>query len=173
VLLIGAGGVGSAIATAANDAAGLDHVVVTDVERGRAEQSIASLDERRFVARALDTSDTAAVVEGCATVQWRGRMQWVPGRPSVLVDAAHNPAGMAAMVDAVAGLGSWPSVAAVFAAMSDKDARGMFRALLPHKSPRRSRWRRSGTEQSPLRSKSPVFRLSPRTTVRTYPISRG
>jgi len=69
--------------------------------------------------------DTAAVVEGCATVQWRGRMQWVPGRPPVLVDAAHNPAGMAAMVDAVAGLDSWPSVAAVFAAMSDKDVDGM------------------------------------------------
>ena len=46
------------------------------------------------------------------------------------------------------------------------------RALLPHKSPRRSRWRRSGTEKSPLRSKSPVSRLSPRTAVRTDPISR-
>jgi dihydrofolate synthase/folylpolyglutamate synthase len=69
--------------------------------------------------------DDDAVVEGCATVQWRGRMQWIPGRPPVLVDAAHNPAGMAAMVDAVAGLGSWPSVAAVFAAMRDKDVDGM------------------------------------------------
>jgi dihydrofolate synthase / folylpolyglutamate synthase len=69
--------------------------------------------------------DTAAVVEGCATVQWRGRMQWVPGRPPVLVDAAHNPAGMAAMVDSVAGLGRWRSVVAVFAAMRDKDVDGM------------------------------------------------
>ena len=69
--------------------------------------------------------DEAAIVEGCAAVQWRGRMQWVAGRPPVLVDAAHNPAGMAAMVDAVAGLGSWPSVAAVFGAMRDKDVAGM------------------------------------------------
>jgi len=65
VLLIGAGGVGSAIATAANHAAGPDHVVVTDIDRVRAQQAVATLDERRFVARGLDASDAQAVIE-CA-----------------------------------------------------------------------------------------------------------
>ena len=88
--------------------------------------AIATCDALR--ARGADIDDDA-VVEGCATVRWRGRMQWIPGRPPVLVDAAHNPAGMAAMVEAVGGLGSWPSVAAVFAAMRDKDVSGMAAAL--------------------------------------------
>ncbi len=63
VLLIGAGGVGAAIAVAAGSAEGLDHVVVTDLELDRAQRTVAPLDDERFVAHALDASDTGAIVE--------------------------------------------------------------------------------------------------------------
>jgi saccharopine dehydrogenase-like NADP-dependent oxidoreductase len=63
VLLVGAGGVGAAIATAANDAEGIEHVVVTDLDGDRAARAVARLDERRFSVRALDASDEIAVAD--------------------------------------------------------------------------------------------------------------
>ena len=61
VLLVGAGGVGSAIAVAANASEGLDAVVVTDLDLGRASRAIANLDEHRFTARVLDASNADAI----------------------------------------------------------------------------------------------------------------
>jgi saccharopine dehydrogenase-like NADP-dependent oxidoreductase len=63
VLLVGAGGVGAAIATAASDAEGIEHVVVTDLEAARAARAVHRLDGERFSARALDASDAIAVAE--------------------------------------------------------------------------------------------------------------
>src|SRR2546430_5251030 len=60
VLLVGAGGVGSAIAHAANDSDVLERVVVTDLDGRRSGRAIDGLDERRFSAQALDVSDAVA-----------------------------------------------------------------------------------------------------------------
>jgi saccharopine dehydrogenase (NAD+, L-lysine-forming) len=60
VLLVGAGGVGSAIAHAANASDVLSHVVVTDLDVRRSIRATERLDERRFSARALDASDAVA-----------------------------------------------------------------------------------------------------------------
>ena len=46
---------------AAEGSEGLDHVVVTDLDAGRAGARVDGLDESRFVARALDASDAAAI----------------------------------------------------------------------------------------------------------------
>ena len=61
VLLVGAGGVGSAMARAAHASDVLEHVVVTDLENRRSARAIEGLDERRFTARALDASDAVAI----------------------------------------------------------------------------------------------------------------
>jgi saccharopine dehydrogenase (NAD+, L-lysine-forming) len=63
VLVVGAGGVGSAIATAANSSEGLDHIAVTDLDIGRAARAVDGLDARRFAAFALDASDADAIVD--------------------------------------------------------------------------------------------------------------
>ena len=63
VLVVGAGGVGSAIAIAANASEGLDRVVVTDLDADRAARAIDNLDEKRFAARALDVSDETAIAD--------------------------------------------------------------------------------------------------------------
>jgi len=47
-----------------------------------------------------------------------------------VLDAAHNPAGAAALSSYLSGAGGTPPVL-VFAAMRDKDARGMLGVLLP------------------------------------------
>jgi saccharopine dehydrogenase (NAD+, L-lysine forming) len=92
VLLLGAGGVGSAIAKAANLSDGLDRVVVTDLSLGRAQRAIASVDERRFVAGALDASDPEAIA-ACARAE----------RIDIIVNACDprlNPPIFAAAFDA-------------------------------------------------------------------------
>jgi dihydrofolate synthase/folylpolyglutamate synthase len=72
-----------------------------------------------------------AIVAALAQVQWPGRLQRIDlgdGR-DVILDAAHNDAGAAALAAYLAQIG--PPRPLVFAAMRDKDAASMLRALLP------------------------------------------
>ncbi|WGP08212.1 saccharopine dehydrogenase C-terminal domain-containing protein [Streptomyces sp. SH5] len=63
VLLVGAGGVGTAITRIAARRSFFDHMVVTDYDLSRAEAAVAALggDEGRFTALRVDASDGAAV----------------------------------------------------------------------------------------------------------------
>ncbi|MFI2315137.1 ATP-binding protein [Streptomyces sp. CB00072] len=63
VLLVGAGGVGTAITRIAARRSFFDHMVVTDYDLSRAEGAVAALggEETRFTARRIDASDRAAV----------------------------------------------------------------------------------------------------------------
>ncbi len=73
--------------------------------------------------------DAAAVAEGCSSARWPGRMHWFAGEPPVLVDAAHNPAGVEAMAAAVRDVAAGRRLVVLFAAMRDKDVSGMVTAL--------------------------------------------
>ncbi|MFB7941441.1 saccharopine dehydrogenase family protein [Streptomyces sp. NPDC127049] len=63
VLLVGAGGVGTAVTRIAARRAFLTHMVVADYDPARAEAAVAALDDRegRFSARRVDASDESAV----------------------------------------------------------------------------------------------------------------
>ena len=63
VLVIGAGGVGSAIAGIAARRSGFDRVTLADLDPARAERAVSGLDDGRFAAVALDASSTGAIVE--------------------------------------------------------------------------------------------------------------
>lgn len=65
--------------------------------------------------------DPAAIKAGFATVSWPGRLQYIPGKPSFLIDAGHNQAGVAALCEALDQLFSDQPVIAVMAMMKDKD----------------------------------------------------
>jgi saccharopine dehydrogenase-like NADP-dependent oxidoreductase len=65
VLLVGAGGVGAAIAQGVAESDVLEHVAVTDIDSARAQACVDRIDDARFVAHALDASDQAAVA-ACA-----------------------------------------------------------------------------------------------------------
>jgi dihydrofolate synthase/folylpolyglutamate synthase len=89
--------------------------------------------------RVLEVADTHgvtaprdAVVKGLASVSWPGRIdrRTLPDGRELILDAAHNPAGAAALAAYLAGAGG-PKLPLVFAAMRDKDVGGMFLALLP------------------------------------------
>ena len=73
-----------------------------------------------------------AVATGLARPEWPGRLEMrrlADGR-ELLLDAAHNPAGAAALASYLL-TGSDLARPLVFAAMRDKDVAGMFAALLP------------------------------------------
>ncbi|HWS46676.1 MAG TPA: saccharopine dehydrogenase C-terminal domain-containing protein [Acidimicrobiia bacterium] len=63
VLVVGAGGVGAAIARAAAPSAVFEHVVMADLDPARARAAVERCDDARFVARPLDASDRAAISE--------------------------------------------------------------------------------------------------------------
>jgi dihydrofolate synthase / folylpolyglutamate synthase len=73
-----------------------------------------------------------AVIRGLAAVTWPGRLdrRILPDGRELILDAAHNPAGAAALAAYLEQLdGRRPAL--VFAVMRDKDVRGMLRVLLP------------------------------------------
>jgi dihydrofolate synthase / folylpolyglutamate synthase len=90
--------------------------------------AIALLDEiDRLGVRMTD----AAVRSGLSDVVWPGRLERVAWRGAdVMLDAAHNPAGAAALARYVREIG-WQDAVLVFGAMRDKDVAGMVAALAP------------------------------------------
>ena len=74
----------------------------------------------------------AAVVAGLRDVRWPGRLDWrrLDAEGRVLLDAAHNPAGAAALA-AYLGQACPGGLPIVFGVMRDKDVAGMLAALLP------------------------------------------
>lgn len=68
------------------------------------------------------------LAEGLSAATSPGRLQVAGSGPTLVVDAAHNPHGVAAMVAGLREAFSFPRVVAVLAVLSDKDASGMVRA---------------------------------------------
>src|SRR5262249_50798780 len=60
-----------------------------------------------------------------------GRLEVVRRSPVVIVDSAHNPAGMAVSVDAVTEAFGFGTLVAVLAVSADKDVAGMLEQLEP------------------------------------------
>ncbi|MFO7973181.1 MAG: folylpolyglutamate synthase/dihydrofolate synthase family protein [Candidatus Hydrogenedentota bacterium] len=65
----------------------------------------------------------AAITQGLETAKWPCRLERILDNPPVIIDVAHNPAGMRQLVRQI------PSCVAVLAVSSDKNAAEMSRAL--------------------------------------------
>ncbi|HWT72612.1 MAG TPA: bifunctional tetrahydrofolate synthase/dihydrofolate synthase [Oxalicibacterium sp.] len=72
------------------------------------------------------------VRNGLATVELPGRFQVLPGRPTVILDVAHNPHAAAVLAQNLGNMGFHPYTYAVFGAMQDKDIAGVIAHLKPH-----------------------------------------
>jgi dihydrofolate synthase/folylpolyglutamate synthase len=77
------------------------------------------------------TLDAETVRAGFADVTSPGRLERVRTAPTILLDAAHNPHGMAATVGALQEEFSFRRLVAVVAVLGDKDALGMLELLEP------------------------------------------
>lgn len=76
----------------------------------------------------LDRERAAGVA---ADIEIPGRLEWVPGDPPVLLDAAHNPDGAQALAEALSEVAPGRPVIACLAILADKDAIAMIEALAP------------------------------------------
>jgi dihydrofolate synthase/folylpolyglutamate synthase len=75
--------------------------------------------------------DVETVRAAFASVRSPGRLEPVRSAPTVLLDAAHNPAGMKATLEAVAEAFQFRRLVAVVAVLADKDVNGMLELLEP------------------------------------------
>jgi dihydrofolate synthase/folylpolyglutamate synthase len=87
--------------------------------------------EAFFGAGAQRQLDIDTVRAGFATVTSPGRLERMRSAPTVFVDAAHNPAGAAALAQSLAEEFDFRFLVGVVAVMADKDASGILAALEP------------------------------------------
>jgi dihydrofolate synthase/folylpolyglutamate synthase len=75
--------------------------------------------------------DLETVRAGFAAVRSPGRLEPIRSAPTILLDAAHNPAGLTAALEAVAEAFQFRRLVAVLGVMADKDVSGMLELLEP------------------------------------------
>lgn len=62
-----------------------------------------------------------AIRQGLLEVEWPGRFQVLPGRPTVVLDVAHNEHAAKALESALSDMAYFPETVAVFGMLKDKD----------------------------------------------------
>jgi dihydrofolate synthase/folylpolyglutamate synthase len=121
------------------DVAGPDWVV-RDVDLALAgvyqpENAALAVGAARALAPAAGVTLTdEAVRTGCARVRWPGRFQVIPGppgRPTLVLDGAHNPGGATALAASLAAHFPGARLALVIGISSDKDRAGILKTLAP------------------------------------------
>jgi len=110
------------------DRHGLPHPALRGaVQLANAATAIAALDcvrERVHVG-------AGALRTGLVSVELAGRLQVLPGRPTVVLDVAHNPHAARALAAALGTMGFHPRTIAVCGMLADKDIAGVVAAMRP------------------------------------------
>jgi dihydrofolate synthase/folylpolyglutamate synthase len=75
--------------------------------------------------------DPAAVAAVAGSLTVPGRLERIAGEPPAYIDVAHNPDGAAALAESLGEIAAGRPVVACIAALADKDAEAMIRALAP------------------------------------------
>jgi len=84
-----------------------------------------------FVGGGSTALDADVVRDGFAEVTSPGRLEIVRRGPTVVVDAAHNPAGATVLAHALSEAFAFTHLVGVVAVLADKDARGLLMSLEP------------------------------------------
>jgi dihydrofolate synthase / folylpolyglutamate synthase len=100
-------------------------------QAGNAACALAAVEAFAGVTDDAAALDANLVREAFATVSSPGRLEVIRRSPTIIIDAAHNPAGMAATVAAIEEAFSFARLTGVFAASGDKDVPGILAELEP------------------------------------------
>jgi dihydrofolate synthase / folylpolyglutamate synthase len=98
-----------------------------DHQAGNAALAVAAVES--FIGGGTLPLNQDVLAEGLATATSPGRLQVIGNEPTVLVDAAHNPHGAAALAVALREYFTFDHVTAVLGILGDKDASGILNAL--------------------------------------------
>lgn len=123
-------GVGGQMVTIRTPAAVYEDVFVPLLGEHQAHNAAAALVAAEAF-RGGNELDGRVVEEGFMKATSPGRLQVVRTSPTVVVDAAHNPAGARTLRDALEEAFAFTHVVGVFSAMADKDVEGMLSELEP------------------------------------------
>ena len=105
---------------------GLPHPALRGaIQLANAATAIAALDVLR---EQLHVS-AGALRTGLVSVALPGRLQVLPGRPTVVLDVAHNPHAARVLAAALGTMGFHPRTLAVFGMLADKDIAGVVAAM--------------------------------------------
>jgi len=85
----------------------------------------------QFFGSAKNALPDAILRSALADVTSPGRLQIIEKRPTVLLDAAHNPHGARSLAHSLTNSFGSPEAVGVLSVLADKDARGVFEALEP------------------------------------------
>jgi dihydrofolate synthase/folylpolyglutamate synthase len=99
-----------------------------DAQLGNAAACLTALDS----VRGLIPVAMGDVRAGLLKAELPGRFQVLPGRPSVILDVAHNPHAARALADNLARFGPGRKTVAVFSMLRDKDIAGVIDAMKSH-----------------------------------------
>jgi dihydrofolate synthase/folylpolyglutamate synthase len=100
-------------------------------QAGNAACALAAVEAFAGVTDEAATLDADLVREAFAKVSSPGRLEVIRRSPTIIIDAAHNPAGMAATVAAIEEAFTFARLTGVFAASGDKDVPGILAELEP------------------------------------------
>jgi dihydrofolate synthase / folylpolyglutamate synthase len=101
-------------------------------QAGNAACALAAVEAFAGVSDGADAPlDPDLVREAFANVTSPGRLEVIRRSPTIIIDAAHNPAGMAATVAAIEESFTFARLSGVFAASGDKDVPGILAELEP------------------------------------------
>ena len=96
-----------------------------DYQRHNAGVALAALEAMQAVFPVRERSIRA----GLESVAWPGRLEILPGRPTIILDGAHNRGAAETLADEVRGLVGARKVRLLFGSMHDKDWPSMLPAL--------------------------------------------
>jgi dihydrofolate synthase/folylpolyglutamate synthase len=100
-------------------------------QAGNAACALAAVEAFAGVSDDAGALDAGLVRESFARASSPGRLEVVRRSPTIIIDAAHNPAGMAASVAAIEEAFTFSRLSGVFAASGDKDVPGILAELEP------------------------------------------
>jgi dihydrofolate synthase / folylpolyglutamate synthase len=75
--------------------------------------------------------DDDAIFRGIRNTLWEGRLEVLQYEPMILVDGAHNPAGISALCRALEEDFVYRRLILIFGVLSDKDFRAMLKRIIP------------------------------------------